>query len=302
MPNDYHPSSSIPAPSHDSFTARFGDAFPKPQYLTTELGQTAIYHLPAPGQVLRRVLIIHGLNTPALGLLELAQHIQTLSPWSHLVLYDLWGHGLTSSPGVQHSPEIFQQQIHDVLAHLKWESADIIGFSFGGSTAVRFAVESPGKVNTLTILAPAGLLDRNSCDHEIEEVLSGSARQGQAEERVLEFLEGGELRVPADWKEKMHGGAIVPQALRRFELDEHRGFRASLTSMFRHGGVFGCEDIFVKAHGLAVLGEKDDVCSSEQLKELGWKDVRVVKRASHELPRSHVGEVAKIVVDCWEQK
>lgn len=298
----------IAAPSHASLTTSFGHAFPTPQFLTSSIGNTAVYDLPAPETETRRVLMIHGLNTPALGMLTLAKQLQMLDPGTHIVLYDLWGHGLTSTPLQTHTPGLFHAQILQVLSYVAWPTAHIVGFSFGGSTAVSFALHHPWAVQSTVLLAPAGLIRMEALDMRTQDLLrDDNGREKEAREAVLDMLEGGTLTVPPDWRERSQKGEVVAEALRQWELDEHRGYAYSVFSMFRDGGAMGCEEEFgrfgkEKVRKLVVLGEKDDLCTKEQLVEMRFEEegVKVVMGAGHALGRTHTGEVAELIKAFWE--
>ncbi|KAI1116403.1 alpha/beta-hydrolase [Nemania sp. NC0429] len=301
-------SNAIAAPSYESFTSRFGDAFPKPSFLESDLGTTALYELPPPsGRPNRRVLMLHGLNTPALGLLPLAKQLQALDPDAHVVLFDLWGHGLSSTPLVAHAPHIFHAQILQVLGSVQWPSAHILGYSFGAATLVKFALYNPRVVSSATLLAPAGLVQKDSFDEDMRDLLDDSTgREPEAIDRVLSFLEGGPLVVPADWRERSRRGEVVAEALREWELSEHSGYPHSVLSMFREDNVYGCEEYFrrfarLPLRKIAVLGELDGVCSKGQLVDLGFDSVEVVPQRDHGVVRSAPEEVARIVYGMWTQ-
>jgi len=371
----------IAGPNYDSFTSRFGDAFPAPRFLESDLGVTAVYDLGTgtsssssesgarqdakrkqqkddkdeqdveerKGET-RRVLIVHGLNTPALGLLPLARAIQALGPdtnnrlktKTHIVLFDLWGHGLSSTPLTPHSAHIFHSQIYQVLSLLRWSTCHVIGYSFGACLAAKFAFYNPSVAQSVTLLAPAGVLPREVIGDELLGLLENPSDNGGVEEgagqekeregKVLEFLEGGKLHLPSDWQDRMNRGEIVAEALRWWELDQHKGYRKSVLSMFRESGnVFGAEDFFRrfasattnnhndkndennnKENGLGmgfgkvlvVLGGRDDICSKEQLVELGFEaqgiEIVVIEDAHHGVVRSHTESIARVVTRLWE--
>ncbi|KAI8623507.1 alpha/beta-hydrolase [Xylariaceae sp. FL1651] len=300
---------AIAAPSQESFTARFGHAFPKPQYLQSDLGTTALYNLPPPsGQPKRHVLIIHGLNTPALGMWPLAKELQALDPDAHIVLFDLWGHGLSSTPLVAHTPQIFHFQIFQILGFMQWTSAHIIGYSFGASTAIRFAIHNPWAALSVAILAPAGILRTEDFGERMRELLHDSkGRETEAADVVLSWLEGGPLIVPKDWQERVNSGEVVAEALREWELQEHAGYPYSVLSMFREGGVYECEDYFrefaqLPLKKIVVVAELDSVCSKSQLIDLGFSDVEVVKSVGHAFVRTAQGEIARIVYQFWTRQ
>lgn len=300
---------SIAPPSHGDFTSRFGDNFPQPQYLKSDLGATAFYQLPPPSGTSepRPVLIIHGLNTPAMGMLYLAREIQALDPDSHVVLYDLWGHGFSSTPLVAHTPSIFHAQILQILGFMQWTGgAHILGFSFGGSTAVSFFLDHPRAALSVVLLAPAGLLAGDDFSLRLQRLLDDESgdRETEAFGAVMGFLEGeppapGEVQPqPTDPKE------VVAKELRKWELDSHRGYPHSVLSMFRHGGVYDRHAMFRKfaqmpVEKIGILGEQDPVCSPQQLVECGIENVEVVGDAGHGFVRSKAPEAARLVLEFW---
>ncbi|KAI0902099.1 alpha/beta-hydrolase [Annulohypoxylon nitens] len=301
---------TIEAPNYETFTSVFGHTSPKPQYLESDLGTTALYDLPPPsGQSKRHLLIIHGLNTPALGLWPLAKELQALDPDTHVALFDLWGHGFSSTPLVAHTPQIFHFQIFQVLGFLQWTRAHLVGYSFGGSTAVRFALHNPWAVLSVALLAPAGLCNKELWGEQVQDLLDNSeGRQGEAIDAVLGWLEGGPLVIPTDWKERVSAGEVVAELLREWELREHSGYPHSVLSMFREGGVSGCEDDFrrfaqLPVKKIGVLAELDAVCSKTQLTDIGFNDVEVVEKANHGFVRgTTTGDVARIVYRFWTKQ
>lgn len=296
----------IAAPSYTSFAARFGNAYPEPHYLESDLGKTAVFELSPPsGQSKMQVLILHGANTPALGMLALAKELQALDANLHIVLYDLWGHGLSSTPLVAHTPQIFHSQIFQVLGFMHWNRAHMVGFSFGGATIISFTLQNPGMVQSAAILAPGGLLHKSDFDPMMQQLLDATGKDAEAADAVLSWLEGGPLVVPEDWQEQTKSGRFVAEAFRQWELQEHRGYSRSVLSMFRHGGVLECEVIFrafanLPVRQIAVLAEHDEICNERQLLALGFKNIEVVRSQGHAFVRTVPGEVARIIHQFWQ--
>jgi len=249
--------------------------------------------------------MIHGLNTPALGMWPLAKEVQTLDPEAHIVLFDLWGHGLSSTPLQAHTPHIFHAQILQVLGFMRWTSAHIIGYSFGGATAVSFTIHNTWAVLSVVLVAPAGLQRYGSLDSHIQELLMQSqGREQEARDSILSLMEGGPLKVPEDWRARSDRGEVVAEALRQWELQEHPGYPYSVLSMFRDGGVKDRHAEFrlfaqLPIKKLTVLGDSDGVCSRSQLEELGIHELVVVADAAHSFVRSHTTQVADLVVRFW---
>lgn len=166
---DLAPSTApIAGPSETSFTSTFGNLLPPAQYLTTKNGKAAYYSIPPSSspepntKSPERVLFIHGVQTPALGMLPLARKLQASFPSAHLVLMDLWGHGLSDTPVVAHEAGLFHGLIDALLDHLQWPSAHLVGFSFGGSLTVGYAASRAERVQSYALVAPAGLIKSNT--------------------------------------------------------------------------------------------------------------------------------------------
>ena len=121
---------------------------------------------------------------------------------------------------------------------------------------------------------------------------------------VLQLLEGGELVVPEDWKQRVEKGLVVAEAVREWQMREHLGHVASVVAIFRDGGVMDKHAEFAKAAGtgipsLAVLGELDDLCSEQGLNQQGFTNVATVPQVGHGVVRERVPEVAALIRDFW---
>lgn len=105
--------------------------------------------------------------------------------------------------------------------------------------------------------------------------------EAAARKWILDSLEGGELVVPADWKQRVEKGEVVAEAVKAWEIREHPGHVASVVSIFRDGGAMDQHVTFAKASrtgvpSMVVLGELDGICSKQDLNDLGFSDVAVV--------------------------
>ncbi|KAG9189279.1 hypothetical protein G6011_06147 [Alternaria panax] len=299
----------IPGPSESSFTSTFGALLPSAQYLQTEKGKAAYYSIspsipPSDSRIPDRVLLIHGVQTPAIGMLPLARALHDSFPHTHFVLVDLWGHGLSDTPVIPHEAALFHGLIDALLDHIRWPSAHFIGFSFGGSLTVGYTASRPSRVSSFTLVAPAGLIRMAAFSVEDQYQLRHGVDENVVRKLVLRFLEGGELVVPDDWQERVGRGEVIAQAVREWQMHEHPGHTASVVAMFRDGGVMCNHDNFAKAvqtgkPSLVVLGENDDLCTEEQLRGYGFSDVFVVPQAGHGVVREQVPEVAGFITNFW---
>lgn len=299
----------IAAPSESEFKAQFGSFLPAAQFLTSAYGTTAYYYLPAKGlspeTPIQRLIFIHGVGTPAVGLAALSRKLQASNPNLHILLYDLWGHGLSQTPLVPHVPAIFHFQILHLLSHMKWSSAHVVGYSFGGTTAASFAAFHPEAIESLTLIAPVGLLCRDDLSQTARSLLlGGPGVEEAARDWVLNMSEGGPLVVPENWKERVHRGELVPDAIKSWQRVHHKGHVTSLVAIFRDGDVFNGHEAFrtVAKSGkktMAMLGEFDALCSLHDLNAVGWRNVFTVKNAGHGLVRDDVDDVAALLQDFW---
>ncbi|KAF4978460.1 hypothetical protein FZEAL_5146 [Fusarium zealandicum] len=304
---------SIPAPSEAAIVAIFGSLLPPASYMNTQKGRVAYYELPhlAPpsGQTtpIQRVLFVHGVQTPAISLQPLSKILSSRFPHAQCVLVDLWGHGLTETPLVPHDAALFHWLLEALMAKLGWEDAHFIGYSFGASTTASFAAAKPQRVSSMALVAPAGLI-RAAQFSELQRsyLRGGEGLEEQAQAWILELLEGGKLIVPEDWKERVKRGEVVAQAVRQWQMKEHRGHLASVVAMVRDGGVMDSHAGFAKAAKtgtpyLCILGELDDLYSVQDFDDVGMRNIAVVPQIGHTVVREKAPEVAQLIEDFWNK-
>ncbi|PSK36587.1 Serine hydrolase-like protein [Elsinoe australis] len=294
----------IRAPTEEAFRSTFGSLLPSAEYVATDNGRVAYYSLPPslPNSTIApdRVLFIHGVQTPALGMVPLVRTLHTSFSGSHFVLVDLYGHGLSDTPVVPHTPSLFYTFIDTLLDHLQWPSAHLVGFSFGGGTSVGYAASrGTSRVKSLSLVAPAGLY--RSADFDAAHLRGDD--EVAARKWVLNCLEGGPLVVPEDWKQRVEKGEVVAEAVRGWQLREHPGHAASVVGIFRDGGVMDSHAKFAEAAkagipSTIVLGASDDVCTEQELRDFGFPNVAVIP-GGHGIVRESVPEVAALIRDFW---
>lgn len=303
----------IAAPDEADFVATFRQLLPPASYLQTKYGKAAYYSISptesastAPRSI-ERVLMVHGVQTCAVGLQPLAKALSTRFPHAHIVLVDLWGHGLTDAPITPYTPALFHFLLESLLTHLNWSNAHFIGYSFGGSTVATLAACKPHLVSSLTLVAPAGLLRMTQFTPEQQSWFRSdpSISEEEAQYQIINWLEDGRLLVPDDWKEQVAKGEMVAQAVKEWQMKNHEGHAASVVAVFRDGGAMDRHEEFKKVKGmgirsLCVLGENDPVCGVADLRSVGFEDVVVVKGAGHGVVRENVAEVADYIEEFWK--
>ncbi|KAE9974197.1 hypothetical protein EG328_003983 [Venturia inaequalis] len=302
----------ISGPTEEAFTNQFGKLLPPAKYLTTSNGKAAYYDfppsVPTSAQVTPdRVIFIHGVQTPALGLLPLASSLQASFPESHFVLLDLWGHGLTDTPILPHEASLFHRLIDELLDDLKWPTVHLVGFSFGGALTVGYVATRSARVKSFTLVAPAGLIKSASLSEEERNFLGKGSDETEARKWVIRFLEGSPHPiVPPDWRERVARGEVVAPAIKDWQMREHAGHVASVVAIFRDGGLIDNQEMFARAVktgilSTVVLGGEDGICSKEELGELGFRNVYVVPGTGHNVVREKVPEVAGFISEFWKK-
>lgn len=79
--------------------------------------------------------------------------IPELSKTRKVIAIELQGHGHTPLSNRTLSRAILASDVEGVLDYLKVISADVVGYSFGGSVAYQFAIQSPKRLRKLVIIS-----------------------------------------------------------------------------------------------------------------------------------------------------
>lgn len=70
--------------------------------------------------------------------------------------YDLYGRGWSDRPGVHYNPELFDQQLEQLLGALNiGKPVNIVGVSMGGPIVINFAARHPERVRKIALFDPA---------------------------------------------------------------------------------------------------------------------------------------------------
>ncbi|QJB35475.1 alpha/beta hydrolase [Chitinophaga oryzae] len=97
------------------------------------------------------LVLLHGAYM-TIGL-NWAQLIPELSKNRKVIAVELQGHGHTEYSDRPLSLATLASDVAGVLDHLKIDSADIVGYSFGGKVAYQFAIQHPKRLRKLVIIS-----------------------------------------------------------------------------------------------------------------------------------------------------
>ena len=82
-----------------------------------------------------------------------SQLIPELSKNRKVIAIELQGHGHTEYSDRKLSRATLASDVEGVMDYLKIDSADVAGYSFGGSVAYQFAIQSPKRLRKLVIIS-----------------------------------------------------------------------------------------------------------------------------------------------------
>lgn len=138
------------------------DALPGARDVASPYGSIRVYEWgPEAG---RKALLIHGISTPCLALAPVAHEL--VANGCRVMLFDLFGRGYSDTAiDLPQDIRLFTTQILLALASspLSWTGDAsggfaLLGYSLGGGISAAFASHFPYLVNSLVLIAPAGLI------------------------------------------------------------------------------------------------------------------------------------------------
>jgi pimeloyl-ACP methyl ester carboxylesterase len=214
----------------------------------------------------RKILFVHGISTPCIALAALASELVE-QHGCRVLLFDLFGRGYSDAPDPAACPQdsrLWTTQISLVLgsSELEWAECAIVGYSLGGGVAADWASWFPERVDSLVLVAPAGLLRRSRVAWWSKMVYGGFLPRGMVERMVKKSLVGGsqqqqqpeetrvgivksaEAEAPASADEK--GGGLFPgrpafsvATSVAWQADAHPGFVSSFISSIQNSPISG---------------------------------------------------------------
>ncbi len=106
-------------------------------------------------------VVIHGIASPMEAMEPIAEGLGRLG--YRVVLYDLYGRGLSDAPEGPQNRAFFLRQLSDLLAYLSLrEDITLAGYSMGASIATAYAEENPFAVKQVMLFAPSGIVVNES--------------------------------------------------------------------------------------------------------------------------------------------
>ncbi|MFG6100675.1 alpha/beta hydrolase [Leptothoe sp. EHU-05/26/07-4] len=97
------------------------------------------------------VLLLHGLADHALGWSAVGEHI---AQHYHPVAVDMRGHGQSSKPNDGYDFDTVMGDLVQLMEHLGWSAAHIVGHSWSGKVATYWATRQPEHFLTMVLVDP----------------------------------------------------------------------------------------------------------------------------------------------------
>jgi pimeloyl-ACP methyl ester carboxylesterase len=113
---------------------------------------------PARGPV---AVIVHGWATPLISMEAVTKGLGDIG--YRVLMYDLYGRGLSDAPKGPQNRAFFLRQLSDLIAyHGLREDITVVGYSMGGSIATAFAAENPHCIKQVIMIASSGVITNES--------------------------------------------------------------------------------------------------------------------------------------------
>jgi pimeloyl-ACP methyl ester carboxylesterase len=248
------------------------------------------------------VVLIHGLPSNIGDWAGVPARLAGLG--DRVVAYDRAGFGLSSRPAADAGRYTFESNVQDLsrlLEALGLERPVLVGWSYGGGIAQRFAVEHPDQVRGLVLLSSVGPLPTGggspldtlislSFGPALLEWIASVPPLGRAMTRDgVANAFSGEAAIPAGWVERTEAMLALPGTLRSLVLEMRRYRPADL------------QPEAIEAPVLILHGSADrdtPLAEGKALHErIAGSTLEVVQGGSHMLPATHTALVAERIHD-----
>ncbi|KAJ3074341.1 hypothetical protein HDU98_011503 [Podochytrium sp. JEL0797] len=239
--------------------------FPDGQFAECSLGRT-YYRILGPSTG-KRIVIIHGITgTYTATWATSPQVLDSLAKKGYQVLaYDIYGRGCSDSPGVKYDQKTYSTQLLDLMNHVGWTRANVLGYSMGGTVAVHFANSFPERCDRVVLVAPSGL--QKSLPLSAKFLLLPGIGTFVAHAFGRDILTSNRIKHVALYSHLPHM-ALSEQAIVIYR--HNAGFIRAFLSTLRYGSLCGSEAVFeqvgekFKERVMCIWGAEDDTCGFDE--------------------------------------
>ncbi|OBG98338.1 MULTISPECIES: alpha/beta fold hydrolase [unclassified Mycobacterium] len=219
------------------------------------------------------LVLLHGGGPGASGVSNYGRNIEALAENFRVIVPDMPGYG-RSTKGVDRGDPFgyLADHIRGMLDELGIDSAHLVGNSYGGSCALRLALDTPHRVNKLVLMGPGGVGTTRGLPSEgLRSLLAYYGGDGPSLEKLRTFIRSylvyDGAAVPDSLIESRYQASIDPEVIANPPLQRPSGLRTlwrmDFTRDHRLAGlatptliVWGREDKVNKPSGAAMLADR----------------------------------------------
>ncbi|HEV2414934.1 MAG TPA: alpha/beta fold hydrolase [Candidatus Dormibacteraeota bacterium] len=209
-----------------------------------------------------------------------------------VILYDLRGHGQTTLG----EPDGSLRQLGDDLAALMdaigVDSADVAGFSLGGTIAMRVAIDHPERVRRLVLVATSSRVGRSAAEWYRQRVDMVTRHDAQ----LRQTLDHDTADVYAQSPNELEEGLVI----RRQSTADPRGYSNACAAMAAlNAAPLDPELRKIQAPTLIVASDKDQHCPPKAAEIIATgitgSRLEILPDAGHPIPVEKPRELARLI-------
>jgi 2-hydroxy-6-oxonona-2,4-dienedioate hydrolase/4,5:9,10-diseco-3-hydroxy-5,9,17-trioxoandrosta-1(10),2-diene-4-oate hydrolase len=219
------------------------------------------------------VVLLHGGGPGASGVSNYSRNIEPLAQRFRVIVPDMPGYG-RSAKGVDGSDPFgyLADHIRGMLDVLGIDRAHLVGNSYGGSCALRLALDTPHRVDKLVLMGPGGIGTTRGLPTEgLKSLLAYYGGDGPSIDKLRTFIRtylvhDGDA-VPESLIESRYRASIDPEVIANPPLQRPAGLRTLWRMDFTRDRrlsdlstpalvIWGRDDKVNKPSGAAMLGDR----------------------------------------------
>lgn len=237
-------------------------------------------------------IVVHGIATPMISMEAVAKALGQQG--YRVLMYDLYGRGLSDAPKGRQDRAFFLRQLSDLCAyHRLTEDITVAGYSMGGSIATAFAAEFPHSVKRVILVASSGVATNESWFSRFcrrVPILGDWAHAAFAHNRIAKSIPARGARRDIDLVLRAQAQELGRRGYLPALLSSRRGILAEIQEedhrkLSRQGievsAIWGGADPIVPLKAIGLLGLWNRSARQE-----------MVVGADHALPYSHEAELS----------
>ena len=183
------------------------------------------------GQAQKAVVLLHGGGPGASGLSNYSRNIDALAAHFRVIVPDMPGYGRSAKGVDQDDPfGYLADMIRGLLDELGVGTAHLVGNSYGGSAALRLALDNPQRVDKLVLMGPGGIgTTRGVPTAGLRSLLSYYGGDGPSRDKLATFIRTylvyDGAAVPEDLIDLRYRASIDPEVIADPPLRRPSGLR-----------------------------------------------------------------------------